>query len=84
MHLIHETVAQLLLLTSGNLDTVSRGSQVAEHGALLFVHSRQSTTDEVHGHGSGFFVGERDQRPSRVAIDELHAEDLSIGEGCLR
>lgn len=84
MHLVHEIVAQLLLLTSRDLNSVSRSGQVPDDGALFFAHGRQSATDEVHSHGSGLFVGERNQRSRRVTIDKLHTEDLSIGERCLR
>ena len=84
VHLIHETVAQLLLLTSRNLNPISRSGQVPDYGALFFVHSRQSATDKVNGHGSGLPVGERNQRARRVTVDKLHAEDLSIRERSLR
>lgn len=40
VHLVHEAVGQFLLLTSGNLDVVSRGSQVADYGALFLARSR--------------------------------------------
>ena len=58
VHLVHEAVAQFLLLTSRDLDTVSRGGQVANHGALLLFQSRQSTTDKVHRHWGGFAIGD--------------------------
>lgn len=83
VHFGGEAVANALLLASGNLKTISGGSQVANNLAL-FIESRQRSTDEVDGHRSRFVIGESDQCLCWVTVDKLNAEDLGSREGCLR
>ena len=81
VHLGGKTVAQTLLLASGNIDAVPSGSQVANQLALL-IQGRQSTANEVDSHRRSFIVGEGNQCLRGVAIDKLHAEDLRSRERC--
>ena len=41
----------------------------------------QGTGEEGEGEGSGLAVGDGDESLGRVAVDELDAEDVGVGEG---
>lgn len=79
VHLSGEAVADALLGVGGDLNAVTRGSQVADRLALL-LRSPQATADKVHGNWVRFIVGECDKSLGRVTIDQLDAKDLRSGE----
>jgi hypothetical protein len=83
VHFSGEAVANTLLRASGDLKTVSGGSQVANNLALL-IESRQRSADKVDGHRSRFIIGEGDQCLCWATVDELNAEDLRGRERSLR
>lgn len=89
LHILGESKGQLLLGTSRNLEAVLHGRQVA-HDALVSrgIGSAGLGGDERaanHGDGDGLrlMVGDLDEGLGRSAVDELHAEDVSVGEGRL-
>lgn len=83
MHVGLESEWQRLLLASRNLDGVLLGGEVAHDAGTLRIKvwCPKTSADELHRHWFRLLVGEGDHGIGGLAIDELDAEDLSIGEG---
>lgn len=82
VHLGGKAVANGLLLTGRDLDTVANGGQVADDLGLI-IRVPQASTDEVHGDWVRLIVGDGNQCLGRVTVDKLDAEDLGSREGSL-
>lgn len=84
MQLRREGVRQGLALASWNLDVVPLHGQVADDLRPCSIetrHCHQRAADEGHGHGLRLFIGEGEDGAGGVAVDQLDAEDFSLGEG---
>lgn len=79
MHLRGEAVADCLLLTRGNLDSITSSSQVADNLGLV-IGVPKATADKVHRDRVRLIVGDGDQRLGRVTVDKLDTEDLGSRE----
>jgi hypothetical protein len=82
VHLGREAVGDGLLRAGRDLNAIASGSQVADDLAVL-LKVPQAASEEVHGDGACFVVGDGDQRFGRTTIDELDAKDLRGGERSL-
>lgn len=82
VHLGREAVGDGLLRSSGNLDAIASGSQVANNLAVL-LEIPEAASEEVHSDGVGLVVRDGDERFGRTTIDELNAKDLRGGERSL-
>ena len=73
---------QALLLARSNLDSILLGGQVADNAraADVEVGCPQTATDELDGDRLGLFVAEGEAGIGGLAVDELDAEDLRVGE----
>ena len=86
-HVEDEGVRDGLLLAGGDDGLVADGSQVAEDaggdGGVLrqLLGALQGTAHEGDGDGLLLMVGDLDDGLSRATVDQLHAEDVSLGEG---
>jgi hypothetical protein len=81
VHVGGEAERQALLLAGWYLDGILVGCQVANNARRgCGIRSPQTATDELDSNGVGLFIGEGENRLSLLAIDQLDAEDFSIGE----
>jgi hypothetical protein len=76
------------VLASGDGDTITLGSQVAQDGGDLrragdIDGGREGSADDQDGDGFGFLVVDVEDGAGGVAVDELDAEDLCLREGGL-
>jgi hypothetical protein len=88
VHLSRERVSEGLVLASGDGDTITLGSQVAQDGGDLrragdIDGGREGSADDQDGDGFGFLVVDVEDGAGGVAVDELDAEDLCLREGGL-
>lgn len=79
MHLGGEAVADCLLLASGNFDSITSSSQVADNLGLI-IGVPKATADKVHRDRVRLIIGDGDQRLGRVTVDKLDTEDLGSRE----
>jgi len=82
VHLGGEAVADGLLRSGGNLDTVASSGQVASDLGLVLGVAK-TTAHKVHSDRVWLIVRDRDQCLSRVTVDKLNAKDLGSRERCL-
>ena len=80
VHLGREGVGHSLLCASRDLDRVLLRSKVAQNLELAIDLLEQRATDDVHANGLWLIVGDGQAGLSGMAIDELDAEDLRLGE----
>jgi hypothetical protein len=80
VHLGGEGVGYSLLCTSRDLDRVLLRSKVAQDLELAIDLLEQRATDDVHANGLRLIVGDGQAGLSGMAVDELDAEDLRLGE----
>ena len=83
VHICLEGEWQALLLAWRDLDSILLGSQVADdaRAADVEVGCPQTAANELDGDGLRFFIAEGEAGISGLAINELNAEDLGVGEG---
>lgn len=79
VHLSGEAVADCLLLASGNFDSITSSSQVADDLGLI-IGFPKATADKVHRDRVRLIIGDGDQRLGRVTVDKLDTEDLGSRE----
>jgi hypothetical protein len=83
-----ERVREGLLLASRDLDIVTSSRNVADNGSAgmyarcQWLQRGQRASDQSYLDGFRLIVREIQDSLCCVPIDELDAEDLSIGEGC--
>ncbi len=83
-----ERVRKSLLLASRDLNIVTSSGDIADNGSTgvyarcQWLQRGQRAPDESYLDGFSLIVREIQNGLCRVPIDELDAEDLSIGEGC--
>lgn len=88
-HIQDKVVRESLLLASRNLGLEPSGSQVAHNvgveGRVLGqrLSGLESTANESDLDGAILLVGDVDKSPGDLAVHELDAEDVGIGEGGL-
>ena len=88
-HVQDKVVGESLLLASGNLGPEPSGGQVAHNegveGGVLGhgLSGLEGTANESDIDGAILLVCDVDKSPSDLAVHELDAEDVSIGEGGL-
>lgn len=87
VHLGREAVGQRLLLAGGDGQVVAGRAEVAENDRRVWStwHTdgrHQRTTDQNQGNWLGLEVGDAENGLGCVAIDELDAKDLAVGERC--
>lgn len=80
VHLGGEGVGHGLLCAGRNLDGVLLRGKVAQDLKLAIDLLEQRATDNVHANGLRLVVGDGQAGLSGMAIDELDAEDLRLGE----
>lgn len=81
VHVGGEAERQALLLARRYLDSILVGCQVANNARRRGgIRSPQTAPDELDGNWVGLFIGERENRLGLLAIDQLDAEDFSVGE----
>jgi hypothetical protein len=83
VHLGGEAVADRLLGSGGDLDTVASSGQVASNLGLVLGVAK-TTSNKVHSHRVRLIVGDGDQCLGRVTVDKLNAKDLRSRERRLR
>lgn len=83
MHVGLEAVWEGLLFAGGDLDRKLLGGQVAHDARALRVEvgSPETASNKLDGDGLGLLIAEGNQGVGGLAVDELDAEDFSIGEG---
>ena len=79
VHLGGEAIADCLLLASGNFDSITSSSQVADNLGLI-IGFPKATADKVHRDRVRLIIGDGDQRLGRVTVDKLDTEDLGSRE----
>lgn len=77
-----EAVGKALLLARGNLNVVLVCSEVSDNARIGLVEGPQASADELHGDRIGFLVHEGEDGLVGLAVGDLNAKDLSVGEGC--
>jgi hypothetical protein len=80
VHLGRERVGESLLLARGNADAVFLRGEVLEDCGLVGLGGERAA-DNHDLDGLGLLVVDIEDGASRVAVDELDAEDLCIREG---
>lgn len=80
VHLGGEGVGHSLLCTSRDLDRVLLRSKVAQDLELAIDLLEQRATDNVHANGLRLVVGDGQAGLSGMAVNELDAKDLRLGE----
>ena len=80
VHLRGEAVGGRLLLASGDFQRVALGRQVAQDLGLRRSVLQQGSADNGQDNGLRLVILDRQAGLGRVAVDELHAEDLGLGE----
>lgn len=88
MHLGCEAVGHRLALTGGNGEVVAGGTQVTESNWWIrstweVSWSQEGTTNEQEFDRLDLVVCDRDDGLSSMTVDQLHTEDLTVGEGTL-
>ena len=81
VHLCCEAVGDRLLLASWNLDSVALSGEVAED-LRRPLDGIKGTADEGNRNWARLGVGDGDDGLGWVAVDQLHAEDFGLREGC--
>lgn len=82
VHIDEETVGETLFFTGGDLDRILMSGQIADNARSCTQITRpQTSTHELDGNWVGFFIGEGEESLGLLAVDELDAEDLGVGEG---
>ena len=89
LHVLGKGEGEVLLGTSLNLDIVLHRRQVARNALIrrrvssagLCGHER--TADKSNRDSMSFVVGDFDNGLGRASVDELHTEDVGVGEGRL-
>lgn len=81
VHVGGEAEGQALLLSRGDFDGILVGCQVANDARRRsWIGGPQTATNELNGDWIGLFIGEGEDGLGLLAIDQLNAEDFSIGE----
>jgi hypothetical protein len=80
VHLGRERVGEGLLLAGGDADAVLLRGEVLEHLGLVGLGGERAADDQDLD-GLGLLVVDIEDGAGRVAVDELHAEDLCLREG---
>lgn len=80
MELSAEGVGHRLLSAGGNLQRVALGGEVAHNLALTGDLLNQRTADKRNANGRWLVVGDGQTRFGDMAVDELDAENLRLGE----
>jgi len=81
VHVGGEAERQALLLARRDFNGILVGCQVANNARRRSrVGCPQTATNELDGYGVRLFIGKGQNRLGLLAIDQLDAKDLSIGE----
>lgn len=88
MHFCRKGIGQALALTSGDRDTIARGREVADNdrwvrSARHILRRQEGAADDEDADGLGLGVVDVEDCAGWVAVDELDAKDLGVGEGGL-
>ena len=88
-HIQDKVVGESLLLASGDLGLEASGGQVAHNRGVerrvlgQRLGGLEGTANKSDLDGALFLVGDVDKSPGDLAVHELDAEDVGIGEGGL-